>query len=200
MARQTISRASAGFLRRRHIGPLFAKVSSIRLQVFFSSACSRRDPPASESLLELRYYLAMRSFIYLLQLLSISCSSPSVAEASIGSAANADLSPLRLPYLSDIKANCVSGNQWVEWRGDIDHTKCRAALDTLKAKVPRDHGYVFWSGTIRTRPPPLVPWPYKLPGQSDSGKLCKDRKPYNRTLALGDALSWMIRSMAEFNR
>lgn len=124
----------------------------------------------------LRYSLAMRSIIYLLQLLSISCSSLSVVAASIGSAANAYLSPLRLPHLSDTKANCVSGNQWVEWRGDIDHEKCREALATLKAKVPRDHGYVFWSGTIRTRPPPSMPWPWKLPGQSDSGKLFKGHK------------------------
>lgn len=134
----------------------------------------------------------MRFSIHLLQLLSISCSSFSVDATSTGSAANADLFPLRLPQLSDTKANCVSSDPWVEWRGDISHEKCSEALATMKAKVPRDHGYVFWSGTIRTRPPPGMPWPWKLPGQSDSGKLVEDRKPYRRELALRDALSWIM--------
>ncbi len=140
-----------------------------RHSVFKSSrsACNRGEPP--ESGIVFWYTLVMRSFIYLLLLLSVSFSSLSAIAASMGSAANAGLSPLQLPGLSDAEANCVSGNQWVDWRGDINHQKCREALATLKAKVPRDHGYVFWSGTIGVRPPPSMPWPWKLPGQGDSG-------------------------------
>jgi len=130
----------------------------------------------------------MRSLICLLQLLPISCISLLIIAASLANAVNVGLSPLQLPGISDTKANCISGDQWVEWRGDISHQNCREALATLRAKVPSDHGYIFWSGTIRHRPPPSMPWPWKLPEQGDSGKLFKARISYNRTLTLRDAI------------
>ena len=91
--------------------------------------------------------------------------------APVGRAVSTNSPFLIAPSTSNIEAKCVTGEQWPDWGGEIDYQNCWEALATLRARVPRDHPYVFWSGTVRDMPPPSMPWPWKLPAHSNTGKL-----------------------------
>lgn len=92
-------------------------------------------------------------------------STASIAASGVRASAN-----LILPDTASAGAHCVSGETWPDWRGEIDHEKCWEALATLRARVPRDHAYVFWSGAASDRPPPSIPRPWRLPDHADAGE------------------------------
>lgn len=77
---------------------------------------------------------------------------------------------LTVSTATEAGAHCVSDDIWSDWRGEIDYRRCCEALTLLRARVPQDHAYLFWSGRDSDRPPPTIPRPWRLPNHADAGK------------------------------
>ena len=123
----------------------------------------------------------MRTYSNLSYLLVAFNSTLLVSAATTATSAKQFSSNLTVLSTPNIRAHCVSGEEWSDWRGEIDYQNCWAALAILKARVPHDHAYVFWSGKDSDRPPPMIPRPWRLSNYADAGK----QSPSSYRLGIG---------------